>query len=303
MFKEICTVFSPSGADDKMRSILTERLSPLFDEVYTDTFGNLIAHKSGSGKKICVECGIDTPGIMVVSVSDKKAFFTVFGGLTAAALIGKKIRFANGCFGFVRSDSKTSEDTKVSDLYIEVCGGSVSVSDIGAVDSEYCETDEKIYSHGLAPRAALLAALTAACDLPKSDNDIYFVFTAQKLLGGRGIRAFFAVNDFDEIISVSACGAAGSFKPGCGCGIAVRDKGNVSSPELRRGISDVAGRFAVKHELFAAEDNLYLESFCLAGNSAALCGLCVPIEYKDSAFEGAYKSDIKDTARLICAVL
>ena len=52
MIQDIVTAYGPSGREDIVTEVLKSYVEPLVDEVYTDTLGNLIAHKKGtSGKK------------------------------------------------------------------------------------------------------------------------------------------------------------------------------------------------------------------------------------------------------------
>ena len=48
MIKEIVTAYGPSGREDIVTEVLKSYVEPLVDEVYTDTLGNLIAHKKGT---------------------------------------------------------------------------------------------------------------------------------------------------------------------------------------------------------------------------------------------------------------
>lgn len=302
MFKKICEAFSPSGVENEIRALLEKILAPVFDECRTDKFGNFIARKKGNGERICVECGMDTSGIMAVSVEEEKVFFTGFGGIKAAALIGEKIRFENGAKGFVRRTSKSTDTAEFPDLYIELAEGAASIGDIGAVNTEYSESGKKLYMKGITAAVPILAAVSAALEIKESENDVEFVFSAQKMLGGRGTKAFFGVNEFDKIISVCACDDSDSFKAGGGCGIAVKDKKTVTSPRLAELAVNTAEMCGIKHTSFVAEENLMLENPRIAGSGAEICGICIPVEFSGDRFEAVYKSDIEAAARLICAL-
>ena len=43
--KDIVKAYGPSGREDQVTEVIRSYVEPLVDEVYTDTLGNLIAHK------------------------------------------------------------------------------------------------------------------------------------------------------------------------------------------------------------------------------------------------------------------
>ena len=54
LLKELVMCVSPSGREGGIRKIIEKELKSVCDEIYTDTLGNLICHKKGNGKTVCI---------------------------------------------------------------------------------------------------------------------------------------------------------------------------------------------------------------------------------------------------------
>ena len=192
MIEKIANAFSPSGHEDEVRQLLVESLNDKFDKIYVDSLGNVIA-KKGVSPKLLIECGMDSPGLMVVDNSDGKVWFSAFGGLKAKDLIGQNVIFKNGIFGEVKYDGEISDDAKISDLYIALDTAEISVGNFGILKSEFSEDDDYYLGYGLKSKAGLLTVYQAMLDL---DEDFAVLFSAQKRIGGKGIKAFLSANNF-----------------------------------------------------------------------------------------------------------
>ena len=106
MIKEICKAIAPSGCEEQVRGLIKSYVKDKFEKIQTDKLGNLICGSASAG--LCIECGMDSCGVMVVSIDDEKAYITGVGGINAEYLIGKKILFTDGRFCIVRYDGKTA---------------------------------------------------------------------------------------------------------------------------------------------------------------------------------------------------
>ncbi len=290
MISEVCNVFSPSGSEGRMREYIIDKISGKFDEIRADSFGNLIA-KSGEGK-LCIECSMDSCGIMIVSTDEKSAHFAGVGGINAEYLIGKKIIFADGSIGIVRYDGKTPNEAKISDLYLECDTDKLSVGDFGVVKSGYCETSDKMFANGLGNRVGISAVLEALCELKKTDN-LCVLFSAQKRLGARGIQAFFAGEELDRVITVDAADA----KKVKECSIVLADQSGVCSPDFREDLKKYTQSFAV------TDENMCMANISAAGKGAACAALAVPLQNKNNNFEAVKKEDFSKCVDLLKAII
>ena len=204
MINKLFEMLSPSGAEDKIRNFITKQISDIFDSVTVDNIGNLIVHKEGNGKKICIECGMDNCGIMIVSVEPGKAFFSGVGQLSPSYLVDKRIIMNNSNWGIVRYNGENPSTAKLSELYLEIDTEDIKIGDFGIVYPDFIETDCDFFANGLSdilPAAAVISAVTSA----NIGVDLTVVFSSQKALGGRGLRSYFGVNSFDKVFTINCC--------------------------------------------------------------------------------------------------
>ena len=69
LIKQISETNAVSGCEDKIREIILENIQA--DEITTDSMGNIIAHKNGSGRRLVVTAHMDEAGFIVSSITDK----------------------------------------------------------------------------------------------------------------------------------------------------------------------------------------------------------------------------------------
>lgn len=299
MVKELTEIFAPSGCEARMREYIEKRLSGLGGELKCDNTGNLIFHKSGKGARVCIECGTDSRGVMAVSTEDGKVCFAGVGGIGAAYLSGKKVEFENGKIGICRYDGENINSAKISDLYIETDGTAAEVGEFGAPLAEYFETENKVFANGLGDRIGLAAVLEALADM-SADCDLYVLFSTQKRLGARGIRAYLPTEEFDFIVSADAVKCEKGVKSGDGCVIVAKDKGAVSDPRLCEKLSTAALLRGAKIKTAVTDENLYLGNILNSG--AAPCAVIgIPVTNRGGSMEGAAKDDLKSAAEVLRA--
>ncbi len=290
MIKDICNVFSPSGSEGKMREYIMERISGKFDEVKADNFGNLIA-KSGDGG-FCIECSMDSCGIMIVSTEGETAHFSGVGGLNPEYLIGKKILFADGGIGIVRYDGKVASESKFHELYLECDTDKLNTGDFGVVKSGYCETSEKMFANGLGNKIGLAAVLETLNSFEKLEN-ICVLFSSQKRLGARGIQAFFGDNEFDRVITVDGVSAENVRT----CAMIAADRSGVCDADFKEDLKRYTYSFAVTSE------NLCMANISAVGKGAKCSALAVPVYNKSKNFEAVKKEDFKKCVDILSSII
>ncbi|MBQ9757394.1 MAG: hypothetical protein IJW15_03120 [Clostridia bacterium] len=292
MIRDILTTFSVSGSEKKVRQLLIESLKDKFDQVCTDCLGNVIA-KKGVSQKLLVECGMDSPGIMVVDNSDGQVWFSAFGGLKPKDLIGKKIIFENGFCSEVKYDGEKSDDAKISDLYIDADSTKISIGDFGILNHEFTEDSESYFGYGLKSRAGLLAVYQAVQDVA---GDFAVLFSAQKRIGGKGIKAFLGENSFARVITVDALCEK---KDGGGAGIVAKDSTAVASVNLRKALEDTAKAKKIDAKTVVSDENFFGSSFLTSGSGADWTGIGVLVEKTEDGKEKLCKKDFENSVRLL----
>lgn len=302
MLNELFNTFSPSGFEYDMHDFLKEKLLPLKYDIRIDNLGTLIAHKDGDGQKICIECGMDTSGIMVTATKDNVAYFSTVGNVSVAFLENKPIRFKNGAYGIVRYNGSDIGGAKISDLFVDIDTGSVSVGDFGAVDSFLRVSDNRIFSNDLSHKIPVKAVLDIAKEL-NTNKDITLAFTAQKNLGARGINAFFGVNSFDKVITVNSVSANKNIKSGSGCVLIAKDKKYITEQSLLKASEKTAIENGISFAVSVCDENLYIENISTSGNGAHCLCIAIPVEYKSKGFECVSQRDICSASDLIRLII
>lgn len=290
--KELFEAFSPSGNEECMRELLERRLKGIFDRMETDNLGNLIASSGNDG--ICIECGMDSPGIMVVSKTDTRVYFASVGGIKPAELAERTVVFGNGNTGTVKYDETLDiKSAKVSDLYIEMDNPNINIGDFGTVVTEFAEDENGLCGYGLKSRIGLAVVCSALKAVDKTEN-VTVVFSAQKRLGARGIRAYFNTHSFDRVITVDSCSNDG-------CSIIAKDAKAVASVGIRKELEKIVAENDLDAKTVVCEDGFYIEQFLISDN---LCGAVgVPVLCKEDEQQGVNKSDFDTAVKLLTAVL
>ncbi len=291
--KEIIEAFAPSGEEGLLREVLTNRLRGKFDEIFADNMGNLVA-RSGNGR-LCIECGMDSPGVMVVSKDEQGVRFSAVGDVKVSDVLERQIVFADGAMGKVCcDDEKTPDKAKISDLYIEIDGSLVEIGDFGAVSAEYKEEECAYTAFGLKNRIGL-AAVCKALENTDEPRNITVLFSTQKRLGARGIQAFFRVNDFERIITVDK-------STDYGFTIVAKDNRAVSNRNLRMDLETLADKLDVFAETVVSQDNFCLEQISIScGDPCAALGIAVLSQEGEP--DRVNKSDYENAVSLLTGII
>lgn len=207
--KTLAETISVAGHEDELRDIVIELLKPYADELYTDSLGNVIAVKKGSGKgKVMIAAHMDEIGLMVSHI-DKNGFLRIqpIGGWNPLVLPGQRL-LIKGSRGTIRGVVgmtpphilKEEEAKKIPDikkLFVDVGATSkeevedmgIRVGSIAVIE----RTVEKIGEFRVTGRAfddkvGVAALIHAFKETRPGDADFYAVVTVQEEVGLKGAR-------------------------------------------------------------------------------------------------------------------
>ena len=94
LLEELVMSVAPSGRENAIREIIKNQLESVCDEIFTDTLGNLICHKKGSGKKLMLAAHMDEIGFMVNYIDDNGFLrFSTIGGVTKYNSINSTVEY------------------------------------------------------------------------------------------------------------------------------------------------------------------------------------------------------------------
>jgi endoglucanase len=201
---------SPSGCEEEVLALYSSIVFQYVDEVYSDAYGNVIAHKKGKGtKKLMLMAHADEVGLMVTYIDDNGyLYFQKIGGVDTNLLTGLCVEI-QGTHGVVTgvigkkavhllSKEDCGKDLKTEDLWIDI-GVKDKADALRQVQIGCCATftarvlqltNNRIVSKSLDNKIGIAIMVDVARQLSTKELniDIYFVASVQEELGSRGAR-------------------------------------------------------------------------------------------------------------------
>lgn len=207
---DILVTPSPSGCEEKVLALYTSVISPFVDEVYSDIYGNVIAHKKGNGtQRLMLMAHADEIGLMITYIDDNGfLYFQEIGGIDTNLLTGLYVDI-QGVNGIVTgvigkkpvhllSKENEGKGLKAEDLWIDIGAENridalkqVQIGCYVTFSSKVVKlTESRIASKSLDNKIGIAIMVNIAQQLfaEKFDADIYFVASVQEELGARGAQ-------------------------------------------------------------------------------------------------------------------
>jgi endoglucanase len=324
LLKTLTETYGPSGYEDAVRKLILKEIRPLADEVRVDALGNLIARrKPAKGvkdpRKIMLAAHMDEIGVIVSHV-DKKGFvrFASIGTALGRYTLGARVHFLNGITGVVGYDHLENIDAAVplNKMYIDVGATSkedcpLKIGDVGAFERTYLEMGDRLVAKSMDDRSSVVALIETLRGLKSTANDVYFVFTTQEEVGARGAGpAAYGINpDIGIAVDVTPTGdTPASLKMvmelGKGPCIKFRDVGMISDPRVVEWMIQTAERAKIPYQrevLLVGTTDAY--AIQLTGAGVMSGAVSIPVRYVHSASEMIDFNDLKNTVKLLTALL
>ncbi len=199
--KELSELRAVSGDEGAVRRFIREKVTPLCDEVFTDTMGNLYAHKKKEGAPVvALTAHMDEVGLLIKKIRDDGELEYDHAGLDPRVMPGRRVAIGkDGVPGVI--GTKAIHLQSEEDYYAAVPHKDLTV-DIGAKDKADAEKYVKIgdyacfttkfeeFGEGRFTGKALDDRVGCAVimELLKQsyDCDLYAAFTVQEEAGLRG---------------------------------------------------------------------------------------------------------------------
>lgn len=321
IFCKLNAAHGPSGDEDGIRAVIRELAVPYADSVETDVMGNLIVRKGGRGPKLMLCAHMDSIGFVATHISPE-GFVRCgrLGGVSPADALYAPVRFKNGTRGvFVREEKAELEKLKMDQCLIDVGARDrdaaqrlVRIGDTAVYDTPTVANGSVVISPYADDRiacAVLLRALTAAGE---TQNDTYFVFSAQEEVGLRGAKtAAYAIRpDYAVAIDVTdACDTPkgehlGTVRLGGGAGIKLMDQSVICHPGMVALLERLAGEqgIAVQRDVIDAggTDAGVIHT---AGDGVITGGISIPCRYIHTPSEMIDLDDAQQCVRLTAALI
>lgn len=317
LWNEVGGAFGPSGREDAVREAIAAIAGEYIDDITTDALGNLICRKKGSGKKVLFAAHMDSIGVVATYI-DEKGFirFSQVGGLFKGDLINIVVRFANGTRGVISYEEKTPfKDLTLDNLFIDIgakdradAEKQVQVGDFAVFEAPRFEQNGVLCGPYLDNRIGCVTLLRAMEQIGETDNDLYFVFTAQEEVGlrGAGAAAFAVEPDVAIAVDVTDTGDLPERKTpmavdmGKGPAIKLMDRSVICTPAVCAALEQAAHDcgIATQREILqcGGTDTAALQK-ARAGVQAG--AVSIPTRYIHSPSEMCAVSDVEDAAKLL----
>lgn len=329
LLKEVCRIPGAPGYEQRIREYIIETVSPYVDEVSTDSMGNVIALKKGSGdQKVMVAAHMDEISFIVTDI-DKEGFvrFHTLGGFDAKTLTAQRVIIHGredviGVMGtkpiHVLTPDERSKAPKTVDFFIdtgmkaEEVKRLIRVGDTITRERELIEMGDCVNSKSIDNRVSVYILLETLKNLQNETvpYDIYGVFTVQEEVGIRGaIAASSEINpDFGIALDVTLAydlpGASSHemvSRLGKGTAIKVMDGSAICDYRMVNFLRGLAEEHGVDHQMeiltAGGTDTAGIQRFSRGGAIAG--AISVPTRYLHQVIEMSNKEDIHNSIRLL----
>jgi endoglucanase len=323
LIRKLVEAYGPSGFEDEIREIVRAEIEDLADEVSVDNLGNLIAFKKGNGrgKSVMVAAHLDEIGVMVTHVTEKGFLrFTNIGGVRPQALMGSRVRFADGTIGVIYCEKLES--------WNKLHGLDKHYIDVGVNSREDCPVQVGWAAHFYRPfevmgnrflaksmddRIGCAITIEGMRRLAEggSPHDIYFVFSVQEEVGTRGAQA--AANalgvDVGIAIDVTLTGDTPeantmAVSMGAGPAIKVKDSGMIAHAGLVQLMRQRAEEANIPYQLEVLQrGSTDARSIQIAGAGSAAGCISIPSRYVHTPSELLDAGDVEYAVQLLFEIL
>lgn len=309
----------PSGDEGGIRERLAELARPLADEISTDTMGNLIVRKLGSGPRVMLCAHMDSIGFIVTHV-EENGFLRVgrLGGITPKEAAYTPVRFAGGARGVIVPEEKADfGKLKLDECYVDIGAKdretalkAVAVGDTLIYDSPCFTNQGKVVSPYLDNRISCAILLKVLEEMELCPNDLYVVFTVQEEVGLRGAKpAAWAVDpDYAVVVDVTdvddtpGSEKCGTVRLGKGPAIKIMDSSVICHPDMIQKLESQAKALDMptQRDIMRAggTDAGVMHTTRIGVRTG---GVSVPCRYIHTPVEMADLQDARDCAKLLCA--
>ena len=308
LLKKLSNASGVSGRETAVRDIIIEELKKNNIEFNQDNMGNVLVKKGNGSKKLMISAHMDETGFITTFVD--KGFLRVsnVGNIKIESLDGELVKI-NGLTGKI-VNIKGEDD--INSIFIDMMTDEkleVNEGDIAVLKSGFSEESSYISGKALVSRALCYILLDVIKKSDPKDFTVYFVFTVQNELRGRGARAAaYEVNPDYAIVlegenSNDYPGAEGNISLNHGPVLRLMDKVLIIHHQVREIIEKAAEKAKVSLQKTVSNESseggeLHKE---VSGIKAGV--LALPIRYKNSSLEVAGKRDLEDMKKVLLNII
>ncbi len=331
--RELSMLCGVSGDEGAVRRRIRELVSPLADEVFTDTMGNLYAHKRprsesrGTAPVIAFCAHMDEVGMLITKILDNGELKYAPAGIDPRVMPGRRVVIGKdrvpgvvGCKAIhLQSDEEFGRSFPHRELTIDIGAKDkadaekyVSVGDYACFDSEFRELGDGLVT-GKALDDRVGCAILIELLKGSYDCDLYAVFTVQEECGLRG--ASVVAENIHPDMALILEGTTANDMPDVkghqcvtrlnrGPALTFMDRGVMVRPAMLDALRAAANEAGVAYQLRQGTNGgTDIDMIHKAVGGCIGGGISVPCRYIHSASSVAAKADIEAAYKLAKAFL
>lgn len=321
LIDKLTKTFGVSGNERDMCDVITQEIKDYVDEIREDALGNLIAIKRGTAKKIMLAAHMDEIGVIITHIEDNGFLrFAMVGGVDYSVEISSRVRFRNGIIGVIYFEEKSNDNKNIlpSRYFIDIGAKDkedakkmVEVGDVACFVGDMLVQNGKIISKTLDDRLGVAVLIEVIKSNVNTNNEVYYVFTAQEEVGARGARvcAYDLYPDLAIAVDVTDTGdvlSDNNMDVMCGRGVAIKikDRSVIVNPKVRELLVSIAKSNGIPYQFEVLECGGTDAGTIHTAKSGVVTGaVSIPTRYIHTVSEMADVSDVESTIRLLCRLL
>ncbi len=329
--RELCALSGPSGFEEAVALRAKELLTPLVDEITTDSMGNILAlHRCGkeNARRLLLDAHLDEVGFIVTEVTEGFLKFSALGGLDERTLPGREVRVLapeGPLYGVVAclpphvlTAEQREQAVEIKNLFIDLglpqeeAEKRVPVGTPGVFEGSMFDLQgDNFVSKALDDRLCAAVVLQVMENLRGEELpcDLAVMFSSQEEVGLRGAApgAFRMAPDWCIAVDVTHARTPDApkgetFEAGKGCTVGVGPNANRA---LTAAIMEAgkAGEIPFSVEVMPRSSGTNGWAIQITRQGVATAIVSVPVKYMHSPMETASLADAEAAAKLITAFI
>lgn len=310
MLERLVSAFGVSSQEEEVRGVIREELNKIDCHINEDKMGNLIVKVGEGAEKIMFCAHMDEIGLIATYIEDNGfARVSNVGGIHPSEIVHNFVVFQNGTMGKVGA---TKLEPKVEDLFIDLGVSSreealnkIKEGDTACLLCDGMEVEDKIMSPCLDDRIGCYVLLRMIKEIKKTKRELYFVFSTQEELGGRGARAAAYTIEPDYCIVLDTqeagdyIGGQGNLELEKGPIIKIKDRTLIMHHKVKEMLEEASQRSGVKVQYGISNGSTDGGNIHKENGGIRTGVLSIPCRYTHSISEMVSMKDVEDTINLL----
>jgi len=325
ILKKLVEVSSPSGREEKVRTLILETIKEHIDDYKIDPLGNLIAHKKGPGKKLLFDAHMDEIGFLATYIDDN-GFIRMepVGGHEPMMMPSQRVIFEYGTVGVFYLESELVAEKRndwknlsFDTLFVDIGATSrnealakVRIGEMATFERNFLDMGKRMMSKAMDDRIGCAILIEVIKSIRNPQQDLYFVFAAQEEVGlvGAKTAAYQIEPDFGIAVDITGSGFLDlpkgakriPMKLGSGPAIKIQDRSMVANHKFNQFIASEAEKLHIPYQYevlpFGGTDGGVIQTTKAGVKTTTIS---IPTRYGHSPSEVVDTDDVNHTIQLL----